>query len=143
MSNGNFSLSEQDLLKIQVRALTAGTDELYRDIGNALPKEAQDAVAAGLRFPSPADIGRAFRDSLLPVVKDGICGKAKYCKNRHIYDTAAKVSGLVAEHVVEAIALAHGIPPGIAGKSTGLAIDISSSILKEGLNHLCQCDEAP
>jgi hypothetical protein len=137
----DHKFDDQTLEQIQLRAFSAGDDELYRGIAAAMPKAMQDQVvaAASLKLPSPADIGRAFRNSVLPVVKDGVCGKAKFCKNRGIYDTAAKVSGLVAEHVAEAVAVAHGIPPGTVGKSTGLVVEVSASILKEGLNHLCNC----
>src|SRR5438045_3939283 len=79
---GKFS--DQTLQQIQMRAVLAGEDELYAGIAAAMPKAVQQQVvtAASLKFPSPADIGRAFRKSILPIVKDGICGKAKYCKNR-------------------------------------------------------------
>lgn len=136
---GKFS--EQTLQQIQMRAVLAGEDELYAGIAAAMPKAVQDQVvtAASLKFPSPADIGRAFRKSILPVVKDGICGKAKYCKNRGTFDTIAKVSALVAEHVADAIAASQGVPPGTAGKTAGLVVEVSASILKEGLNWLCDC----
>jgi phosphoribosylaminoimidazole (AIR) synthetase len=136
---GKFN--EETLQQIQMRAVLAGEDELYAAIAAAMPKAVQDQVvtAASLKFPSPADIGRAFRKSVLPAVKDGICGKAKYCRNRGTYDTIAKVSALVAEHVADAIAASQGIPPGTTGKTAGLVVEVSASILKEGLNRLCGC----
>jgi len=49
---------------------------------------------------------------------------------------------LVAEHVADAIAASQGIPPGTAGKTAGLVVEVSASILKEGLNRLCDCPAA-
>jgi hypothetical protein len=129
--------------QIAIRAYTAGEDELYAGIASSLRPDSRDQVvrAAGLRVPSPAEIGRAFRDRIMPAVKDGICVKAKFCKNRAIYDSGAKVAAFVAEHVGEAVAKVYGAPPDVVGEGAKLVVETSASFLKTGLNTLCDCPE--
>jgi hypothetical protein len=129
--------------RIEVRAHTAGQDELYAGIASSLRPDSREQVvrAAGLKVPSPAEIGRAFRDRIMPAVKDGICVRAKFCKNRSTFDSGAKVAALVAEHVGEAVAKVYGAPADVIGEGAKLVVETSASFLKEGLNTLCDCPE--
>lgn len=129
--------------EIQMRSQTAQVGELYDAIAKALPPDEQEAVvrAAALKLPSPRAIGKAFYErTLRPAMVAGICGKAKFCKNRKLYDSAASLTGLVADQALEAVAKVHGLPPG-TGQAAKLTIEVSAAVLKEGLNELCECPE--
>ena len=128
--------------RIALRSLTAGEDELVDAIGRALGPSQQKEIAqaAGLKLPSPAELGRRVLQTVLPPVRFGICSKLNYCKNREHYDTAVKVATLVGEHVADAVGKSYGVPEG-AGEGAALVIEVSASILKKGLNNLCECPE--
>lgn len=131
------SLIEQ----IQVREATAGVDELYRAVAGQLPPDQQEAVAqaAGIKLPSPAQIGKAFQDKIMPHVKDGICRKAKYCKHRGLYETGAAITALAAKYTAGAITVAIGVPIPFVGEGAELLVDTTALVLKNGLNKLCEC----
>ncbi len=127
--------------QIQSRMQTAEQDELYVAIENNIPSLQKDAVvqAAALKLPSPKEIGEAFYVRFLrPAVEEGICTRAGFCQHRKLYDTAAKLTGLVADQVTEAIGKMHGFPPG-SGKAAAIIVETSAAILKEGLNKICDC----
>jgi hypothetical protein len=129
--------------QIQMRVLTAQFGELYDSIASELPAAEREAVvkAAALKLPSPREVGRAFYErTIRPAMVAGICGKAKFCKNRKLYDSAASLTGLVAEHAVDAVGKVHGLPPG-SGQAAKLVVEVSAAALKEGLNELCDCPE--
>ena len=132
-----------DLIKaIQLRALQASEGEIFSGIGQSLPESERTrvATAASLSATDLLNIGKDFyRRTLRPVVEDLICGRAKYCSNRKIYDTATSITALVAEHVGEAIAQVHGLPKEAGGLTGKLVVETSAAVLKEGLNSLCRC----
>ncbi|HEY0383471.1 MAG TPA: hypothetical protein VGC72_14850 [Candidatus Elarobacter sp.] len=139
MTNFDESLLNQ----IAFRSTTAGVDEIHSSIARELPPSVNEnvALAASLRFPKPADIGRAFKEHVIPFVKDGICGKAQFCSRRQQYDTVMKIVSLTAEYVTDAIEQTGHFPPGTK-PATKLVIETSAAILKEGLNSLCGCPES-
>lgn len=128
--------------RIALRSMTAGENELVDAIGRALGPSQQKEIAqaAGLKLPSPAELGRRVLQTVLPPVKFGICSTLNYCKNRELYDTAVKLATVVGEHVADAIGKSYGVPEG-AGEGAGLVIEVSAAILKKGLNSLCDCPE--
>jgi hypothetical protein len=129
--------------KIQLRALTAQSDELYASIAETLPPGMSDQIGGGaaLRLRSPVEFGREFYHKVLrPGLTNAICGKAKFCKNRKLYDTAAKVAGMVAEAAGDVVGKLNGIPVG-GGEAGKLIVESSAAILREGLNSLCDCPE--
>ncbi len=128
--------------EIQKRTAVASEHDLYRDIAGALPagERAQFATAAALTPTDLLAIGKEFYTKRLrPQVHDVICGKLKYCDNRHVYESAAEIVGLVATGVGEALASAHGIPSDVGGSSGKLVVAASAAVLKEGLNNFCGC----
>jgi hypothetical protein len=129
---------------INRRASTASLNELYSGMAVALPmsERVREAAAASVKVADAIAVGRAFyQNRIRPAIKDMVCGKVQYCKNRGIYDTAASITGLVAEQAGKAIAQLHGLSSE-AGASTGkLLVDVSAAVLKEGLNELCSCPE--
>jgi hypothetical protein len=138
MANNGAAIIEE----IQKRSAVASESELYRDIAGALPaaERAQFATAAALTPTDLLAIGREFYTKRLrPQVYDIICGKLKYCDNRHVYDSAAEIVGLVANGVGEALASAYGIPSAVGGSGGKLVVAVSAAVLKEGLNNFCGC----
>jgi hypothetical protein len=128
--------------EIQKRTAVASEHDLYRDIAGALPaiERAQFATAAALTPTDLLAIGKEFYTKRLrPQAHEVICGKMKYCDNRHIYDSAAEIVGLVVNGVGEALALAHGIPKDVGGSGGKLVVAVSAAVLKEGLNKFCGC----
>jgi hypothetical protein len=128
--------------RIALRSVTADESELVEAIGKALGPSQQKEIAqaAGLKLPSPAELGKRVLQTVLPPVKFGICSKLNFCKNRKTYDSAVQVAAMVGEHVADAIGKSYGIPEG-AGEGTALVIEVSAAILKKGLNKLCECPE--
>jgi hypothetical protein len=126
--------------RIALRSLTAGEDELVDSIGRSLAPSQQKIIAqaAGLKLPSPTELGKTVLQTVLPPVRFGICSRLNYCKNRAVYDSAVKVATMVGEHVADAIGKSYGVPAG-TGEGVGLVIEVSASILKKGLNNLCEC----
>lgn len=127
--------------QIQTRLLTAGDEELYRGIAAQLPPAEQETVAqaAGIKLPSPAQLGKAFHDKIMPQVKYGVCHKAKYCKNRGHFETAAQITALAAKYTADAITTVFNIPVPNAGDGAGLLVETTALVLKKGLNNLCGC----
>jgi len=129
--------------QIQTRLATAGIEELYEGIARQLPPGEQEVVAqaAGIKLPSPAQIGKAFNDKIVPHVKDGICRKAKYCKNRGRFETASQVTAIAAKYTATAITSAFGITVPFVGEGAGLLVESTALVLKRGLNNLCECPD--
>ncbi len=128
--------------EIQKRTAVASENDLYTDIADALPasERTQFATAAALTPTDLLAIGKEFYTKRLrPQAQDVICGKLKYCDNRHVYDSAAEIVGLVVNGVGEALASAHGIPKDVGGSSGKLIVAVSAAVLKEGLNKFCRC----
>jgi len=129
--------------QIQTRVLTAGDEELYKGIAEQLPPDQQEIVAqaAGIKLPSPVQIGKAFHDKIMPQVKYGVCHKAKYCKNRGRFETAAQITALAAKYTADAITTAFNIPIPYPGEAAGLLVETTALVLKKGLNNLCGCPD--
>lgn len=126
---------------IQKRLATAGEDDLYRRIARSVPARVSQRIGGGaaLRLKSPVKFGRdVYRKFARPALHAGICGKAQFCKKRKAFDTAAKLTSLVAGFAGEVVSAQFGLPPGV-GTGAGLVVDISAAALKEGLNKLCEC----
>lgn len=134
--------SQSQIDTIQKRVLTASDDELFASLASALPKEQVDqtAKAASIKPSDIVQIGRTFYATRFrPAIEDAICGKLQFCKNRHVYDTAAAITGLVADETAKVVATALNLPPEPAGKAASIAVEFSAVVLKEGLNKLCNC----
>jgi hypothetical protein len=139
----NLNIDSQLIEQIQARLVTASTEELYRGIAGQLPPDQLEIVveAAGIKLPSPAKIGKAFQDKIMPRVKDGICHKAKYCKNRGLFETASQATALAAKYTADAITTAFGVPVPFVGDAAGLLVESTALVLKNGLNSLCECPD--
>jgi hypothetical protein len=138
MANIDATIIEE----VQKRIAVASEHDLYKDIAGALPasERTQFAAAAALTPTDLLSIGKDFYTKRLrPQVHDVVCGKLKYCENRHVYESAAEIVGLVVSGVGEALASAHGIPSDVGGSSGKLVVAVSAAVLKEGLNKLCGC----
>ena len=135
-----------DLIRsIQLRALQASDEEIFSGIGRSLPESerARVATAAALSVGDLLSIGKDFyQRTLRPEIVTLICGKAKYCSHRETYDTAVKITSLVAESAGEAVAQVHGIPKEAGGLAGKLVVETSAAVLKEGLNSICRCPSA-
>ena len=125
--------------QIQVRQVTAGANELYEGIAKWLPSDQEAAVAASIKLPTPAKIGQAFHDKIMPRVKDGICYKGKYCSRKAQYDTGAAITSLAAKYTAEALTAALGVTIPLVGEGAALLVDTTALVLKNGLNKLCEC----
>jgi len=136
-------MASQSLIEtIQKRAQIASDDELFASLANALPKEQidQTAKAASIKPSDIVQIGRTFYATRLrPALEDTICGKLQFCKNRHVYDTAAAITGLVADETAKIVATTLQLPPDPSGKAASIVVEFSAAVLKEGLNRLCGC----
>ena len=136
-------MASQNLIDtIQKRALIASDDELFASLATALPKEQieQTAKAASLKPSDIVQIGRTFYTTKLrPAIEDSICGRLQFCKNRHVYDTAAAITALVADEAGKVVATTLQLPPEPAGKAASIAVEFEAAVLKEGLNKLCNC----
>jgi hypothetical protein len=134
--------SQSQIETIQKRVLVASDSELFANLATALPKEQLDqtAKAASLRPSDIVQIGLTFYTTKFrPAIEDAICGKLQFCKNRHIYDTAAAITSLVADETAKIVATTFHLPPEPTGKATSMAVDFAAIVLKEGLNKLCNC----
>jgi hypothetical protein len=126
---------------IHNRMVTAGEDQLYEGIAQALPAAVSDQIGGGaaLRLSSPVEFGRKFyQTKIRPGLHQGICVKANFCKNIKKYKTLAKITTLVAGAAADVVTTSCGLPP-VAGRGAELVVDISATALKEGLAKLCQC----
>jgi hypothetical protein len=129
------------MTQIQDLLVTAGEDQLYESLARDLPARVVDQVGGGaaLKLSSPLEFGRKFyQTKIRPQLHAAICVKANYCKNAKKYGGAAKVVALVAGAAAEYVEKALGLPSGSA-KGSHLVIAISATVLKEGLNKLCEC----
>ncbi len=127
--------------EIHNRMVTVGEDQLFESIASALPNKLSEQIGGGaaLRLSSPVEFGKKFyRTILRPELHQRICVKANYCTNLKKYETLAKITTLVAGAAADVVTTSCGLPP-FAGKGAELVVDISATVLKEGLNKLCEC----
>jgi hypothetical protein len=142
-SAGDLDIDSALINQVEIRQATAGVDELYEAIARQLGPDQRNAVAeaAGIKLPSPAQIGKAFHDKLMPRVTDGICHKAHYCKNRSTYEAASQLTALAVKYTADAITAALGVPVPFVGDAEWILIEAAALVLKQGLNDLCGCPD--
>lgn len=135
--------TDREIQKILVRSQTARFNELYAGMAGAVPAAASEQFGGGaaLHIGNPIQFGKElYQKKIRPGLVSIVCGKAKFCKNRKIYDTAVKMAGMVADAAGDVVGKLNGIPVG-GGEAAKLVVEVSAAALKEGLNELCDCAE--
>lgn len=107
------------------RYLSSGEDKLYSLIPQYLPEY------EGVYFSPDGKIaaGRSFFEEKMPVWRDLICNRWRYCERRNDPDLQDSVT-LVAS-IGDLIAVSYGAIPGLV---------IGALLVKKSLNVLCQCE---